>query len=104
MMHPQCYVAHRTSNRVRVKFPGRRHDQEFFSNLQRQLLGRKGILAVVVNPLTASLLIEHQMDGLSIRSDLSPDRWQAAHVGAPDWDAAENKIASVLAELLVAFF
>src|ERR1700730_13203812 len=60
MSEPQeVYVAHSIRNRVRIKFPARRHDQAFFARLRPNLLARTGVIAVEVNPMTASVLIEH---------------------------------------------
>jgi hypothetical protein len=107
-MHHHFYVAHSTSKRVRVKFPGHRHDQAFFTKVQRQLSGHEGIVAAVVNPLTASVLIEHDMAlDLSVLGSVPPDlAWPAIQLDI-QVDCLEQfqiGLASLLAELLVAIF
>src|SRR3954468_24874088 len=54
------YIVHRTPSRLRLKFSERRHDQAFFSALQKQIRGWEGVLAVETNLLTASVLIRHR--------------------------------------------
>jgi hypothetical protein len=60
-MRDQFHVVHRTPNRVRLKFPARRHDGAFFAELQQRLRGRQDVAAVAVNPLTASVLVEYKL-------------------------------------------
>jgi hypothetical protein len=60
MMRETAYVTHRTAHRLRIKIPARRHDATFFGDLQRQLIERPLVVAVDVNPLTASVLIRHR--------------------------------------------
>jgi hypothetical protein len=54
----RAYVVHRTLSRMRVRIPGRRHDHAYFKQLRQRLIGSVGVIAVEVNPLTASVLIE----------------------------------------------
>jgi hypothetical protein len=53
-------IVHRTACRTRVRIPGRRNDQAYFGELKRKLSGVADVVAVDVNPLTASVLIEHR--------------------------------------------
>jgi hypothetical protein len=55
----QVYVVHRTKHRLRVKIPAQRHQQHYFAALQRALSERASVRLVEVNPLTASVLINH---------------------------------------------
>jgi hypothetical protein len=59
MRNDHAYLVHGARTRLRIKIPGRRHDEAYFSLLRRTLSGRIGIRAVRVNPLTASVLIVH---------------------------------------------
>jgi len=55
----QARLVHRTTNRLRLKVPHRRHDAAFFADLRQELLRQRGIVSVQVNPLTASVVIVH---------------------------------------------
>jgi hypothetical protein len=55
----QAHIVHRTANRLRIRIPGRRLDEAFFRELKTKLAGCPGVVAVVANPLTGSVLIEH---------------------------------------------
>jgi len=55
-------LVHRTSSRIRVRIPARRNDHAYFRQLQQRLIGSLGVTAVEVNPLTASVLIEHNCE------------------------------------------
>ena len=55
----QAYVVHRTASRMRLRIPGRRLDQAYFERLKQRLIRSLGVMAVEINPLTASVLIEH---------------------------------------------
>lgn len=54
-----AFVVHRTCRRVRIRIPARRRHCSFFEDLRSELAGREGIVAVRVNSLTASIVIEH---------------------------------------------
>ncbi len=57
--YPQVFVVHRTKQRLRVKIPALRRQRHYFAALQRALSERPGVRLVEVNPLTASVLINH---------------------------------------------
>ncbi|WEX89900.1 hypothetical protein PZN02_005232 [Sinorhizobium garamanticum] len=52
-------IIHRARGRVRIRIPARRHHASYFDELRTNLLACEGIVAVQVNPLTATVLIEH---------------------------------------------
>ncbi|MBB4189341.1 hypothetical protein GGE07_006023 [Sinorhizobium terangae] len=52
-------IIHRARGRVRIRIPARRHHAAYFNELRANLLACEGVLAVQVNPLTATVLIEH---------------------------------------------
>ncbi|THK35353.1 hypothetical protein EHS39_25390 [Ensifer sp. MPMI2T] len=52
-------IIHRAPGRVRIKIPARRHHAAYFNELRANLLACEGVVAVQVNPLTATVLIEH---------------------------------------------
>ncbi|NJD06463.1 MAG: hypothetical protein FIA97_08175 [Methylococcaceae bacterium] len=60
-MATKGYLVHRVPGRARLKFPAFRGNREFFANLNRQLEGRPGVLAITVNAATGSLLLEHDL-------------------------------------------
>jgi hypothetical protein len=71
-MLPKAHVVHRTSERLRIKIPPRRHQPRYFARVQRCLRGKLGILSVDVNPTTASVLIRHDgsVKGTDLRDPL----------------------------------
>lgn len=52
-------IAHRTSTRLRIRVPERRHDVAWWQGLGERVRGRPGVVAVEVNPATAGILIVH---------------------------------------------
>ena len=94
----RAYVVHQTRNRLRIKIPDRRHDHRFFLDLRLRLLQQSGVVAVEVNPLAASVLIQHGSafgDGALRQPALGlevvcsrPD----GRSGAPDWDELVARI------------
>ncbi|MBX3517242.1 MAG: hypothetical protein KF815_09905 [Rhodospirillales bacterium] len=57
---PTAYLSHAITGRARLKIPARRGDQAYFAVLAERLQRDcPGVRSVRVNPLTASVLIEH---------------------------------------------
>jgi hypothetical protein len=81
---PRAYMVHRTSDRMRIKVPGRRRDAIFFAALQRRLLQLDGVDGVEINSLTASVLIRH--DGTVDPADLDSFGWRLDTRTAPAID------------------
>jgi hypothetical protein len=68
---PEAYVCHASSGRVRVRIPAKKNDPIYFSGLREYLAPIPGVVRVEVNALTASVLVEHQLEMNSI-DDLKP--------------------------------
>lgn len=60
-MIPEAFVCHKTSNRLRVRIPARRRNTEYFTALEKDLITVEGIERVIANPVTASLLLVHNV-------------------------------------------
>jgi hypothetical protein len=54
---PEARVSHFATGRLRVKIPGKRHDEEFFAEVAERLSDWDSVNEVKVNPLTASVLV-----------------------------------------------
>ena len=54
---PEGRLCHLTTGRLRVKIPGKRHDEAFFRSVEQRLASWDSIQRVEVNPLTASVLV-----------------------------------------------
>lgn len=59
---PKAEVAHRASQRLRLRFPRQRGDADFFARLERNALFVEGVLAATGRPATGSLIIRHKSD------------------------------------------
>lgn len=57
----QAHIVHRTVTRLRIRVPARRLDHAYFGELQAKLVGCTGVRSVEANPLTGSVLIEHDL-------------------------------------------
>jgi hypothetical protein len=68
---PEAYISHASSGRLRVRVPAKKNDPIYFSDLREYLAPVPGVVRVEVNPLTASVLVEHQLD-LNSMDDLKP--------------------------------
>jgi len=55
-------VAHRSAQRLRLRFPHQRGDADFFAKLERSALGVEGVLAATARPATGSLILRHKTD------------------------------------------
>jgi hypothetical protein len=60
-MIPEAYISHSTADRVRLRIPSKKRDELFFASLMDGLRQNDKILSIEANPLTGSLLIEHQL-------------------------------------------
>jgi hypothetical protein len=56
-MLPVACVRHKTSNRARLKIPGCKGDDEYFSGLEKKFSGWKKFDSVKVNPGTGTILL-----------------------------------------------
>jgi len=59
---PVAVVSHRTGGRLRIKVPSKRRDSAFFTSLAERLSAFEGVRSVEVNPLTGSVLINHESE------------------------------------------
>ncbi|WP_147361491.1 hypothetical protein [Dichotomicrobium thermohalophilum] len=59
---PSAEVAHRSAQRLRLRFPRQRGDADFFTKLERSALGVEGVLTATGRPATGSLIIRHKSD------------------------------------------
>lgn len=66
-MKTSAYLTHSVPGRCRMKIPDKRHDINYFESLLPQLNEVAGITQVLVNPLTASVLIQYQEQTLSLQ-------------------------------------
>lgn len=63
---PEAHVSHASAGRVRIKVPGRRGDSDYFAEVARRLGQCPGVRQIAVNPLTGSILIEHESETAAI--------------------------------------
>lgn len=56
---PAAYVGHAMPNRTRLRIPSRRHNRDYFRHLESTLREQPGITQATVNPVSGSVLIEH---------------------------------------------
>jgi hypothetical protein len=68
---PEAYICHASSGRLRVRIPAKKNDPIYFSGLREYLAPIPGVVRVEVNPLTGSVLVEHQLE-LNNIDDLKP--------------------------------
>lgn len=61
MMLPAAYVAHGIPQRTRMRIPAQRGNHDYFRRLAKALERLPGILEVETNPLTAGLLLRHDI-------------------------------------------
>ncbi len=65
-MLPDAYVSHVIPGRLRVKIPSKKGDARYFDDVHKQMSGYEGIARVVVNALTASVLVIHELNSRKI--------------------------------------
>ena len=58
---PFVRVVHRTSTRTRLRTRGMKGNREYFEQLRAELAKLAGVHSVQVNPLTESVLLEHEV-------------------------------------------
>jgi len=58
-MKPVAQIIHQTRDRTRFRVPGKRRDDQFFSDIQEQLAKLPDIEEVKTNPLSSSVLLLH---------------------------------------------
>lgn len=56
-MSTRASIVHRTGSRIRLRVPGKRHDQGYFAALETELAKIPGLEQVVSDPRTASVLL-----------------------------------------------
>jgi hypothetical protein len=61
-MAPLAFAIHRTSGRLRLRIPDRRHDSDFFAELAQRLGALPGVRDVAANPASAGVLIRLDPD------------------------------------------
>jgi hypothetical protein len=54
----EAFIVHRTPTRIRMKIPHRRRQEAYFAELKRDVMKQPGVVAVHVNALSASMVIE----------------------------------------------
>lgn len=59
MVGPAAYVVFKGSGRTRLRLPALQHDAEALGHCARSAAEAPGVAAVSFNPVTASVLIEH---------------------------------------------
>jgi hypothetical protein len=65
-MSPKATIAHESAGRLRLRVPSHQRDAGWFDALRDALLAIEGVLAVDVNPLTAGILVLHELDTAAI--------------------------------------
>ena len=56
-MLTEAFISHNTSERLRVKVPGKKGDASYFSALASRFSGLPGVRHVEANPITGSVLL-----------------------------------------------
>ncbi|MDW6026373.1 hypothetical protein SAZ10_31895 [Mesorhizobium sp. BAC0120] len=67
IMLPKATVEHAMPGRLRVRIPELRHDASYFRSTVEKLAKHPEISALWANPVTASIVIQHQADLPAIR-------------------------------------
>ncbi len=60
-MVPDAFTTHQIEGRVRIQVPSRRRDSAFFEHAAKVLRELEGVEYVYANPLTASMLLVHDL-------------------------------------------
>ncbi len=87
----EANVTHRLPGRTRLRIPARRGDDAFFARMIEQARALPAVLAARANPVTGSLLLEHEGEietvawelGLDIAPPLPPARRTRNPVAPP---------------------
>jgi hypothetical protein len=58
----KAYVVHHVPGRLRLRVPAHRADTDFFEDVSQRLMACKSVREVVVNPLTAGILLHYEAD------------------------------------------
>jgi len=61
-MIPEAHVTHRMPRRLRLKVPAKRRDIGYFDAITQHFSSVNGLESVEANPLTATVLITHDLD------------------------------------------
>lgn len=65
-MLPTATIAHAMAGRARFRIPSRKGDTDYFAHIEHALATCDGVHHVVANPLTASVLVQHETDVLQL--------------------------------------
>lgn len=65
-MLPTATIAHAMAGRARFRIPARKGDADYFARIEQTLVTCDGVHHVVANPLTASVLVQHETDVLHL--------------------------------------
>jgi hypothetical protein len=68
---PEARISHATANRVRLKVPAKRYDEDFFRAVEQRLKGWRNVERVEVNPLTASVLVHFSDPAALVREAMN---------------------------------
>ena len=97
------HLVHSAPGRCRFKIPGKRHDTEYFQDLESELQNTAGIERIEVNPLTASVLVFYDSTRLQLQ-DLTKQLQSTEHFELTDaetvptqtvWQRAASGLDSV---------
>lgn len=61
MTPPKAHLVHSIPGRMRIRVPEHRGDDRYFSRVQARLQKRPGVKSVIVNALSGSILILHDL-------------------------------------------
>lgn len=61
-MTQKAYIVHHIPGRLRLRVPDRRNDTEFFQEVSTRLSACDSVREVVVNPVTAGILVYYEGD------------------------------------------
>jgi hypothetical protein len=97
-MPPKAHIMHRIVGRTRLRIPARRGDNPYFTELITKLGAVPGVDDVTVNPLTGSILIQHNDDADRLLEQLRELR--LFHLVPPEAEDLNPNLTLQLAEKL----
>lgn len=74
MLLPEAQVVHRVSGRMRLRISGKRDDTAYFSSLVERMSACPGVTLATANPVTGSLVIQHEVPFEMIISHAQAER------------------------------
>lgn len=90
---PSASIAHITADRLRIKMPSKKKDEEFFASLKEKFGGCAGVKAVEVNPLTGSVLFKHESNSEAIADYALKNKIFKLETSKPDYTDLHGKVA-----------